>query len=582
MTTSATRAGATTGSPVTRRLPPSSRPAIEAALDTLHSRRITWATLPVLDKIDLLRRLRRSFLEVADEWVEACEQAEGLASDDARTGEEWVAGPYLVIKNLRLLQVALRNISIGGRPRIPGEVTELPDGRAAARAFPFDIWDRILYPGVTADVWMQPGVTPAELAETQAEFYARENDRGGVTLVLSAGNVSSIGPMDTIYQLFVEGRVVVYKTHPLNAYLGPLLERGFRPLVEAGFLRIVYGGVDEGVFLCRHPSVDEIHITGSDTTYDAIVFGSGAEGRERKADARPLLDKPISAELGNVSPVIVVPGEWSPKELQYQAENVASMITNNAGFNCNAIRVLVTHREWPQEAAFLDALRRVLDAIPTRRAFYPGATERWQRFVDAHPEAERLGRPAEGELPWTFVPDVAPDREDLCLTTESFCSLFCGVSLPAETVAAFLDQATELCNDRIWGTLNATLIIDPRTEGDPSVAPAVSRAIAELRYGTVSVNNWAAIGYALVVTPWGAYPGHEPTDIRSGTGTVHNTLMFSKVEKTVIRSPFVTFPKPPWFVTHRQSWDLFRKLTYFEASPAIWRLPAIFARALTG
>ncbi len=92
--------------------------------------------------------------------------------------------------------------------------------------------------------------------------------------------------MDALYKLFVEDQVVLFKTHPANVYLGPLLEEGFRPLVERGFLRVVYGGAEEGAYLCAHAGVDEIHITGSDRTYEAIVFGAGEEGRRRKEQRR--------------------------------------------------------------------------------------------------------------------------------------------------------------------------------------------------------------------------------------------------------------------------------------------------------
>ena len=64
----------------------------------------------------------------------------------------------------------------------------------------------------------------------------------------------------------------------------------------------------------------------------------------------------MSAELGNVSPVVIVPGTWSPRQIEYQAAHVATMLVNNAGFNCLTPRVLVTQRQWPQRGAFLEAL----------------------------------------------------------------------------------------------------------------------------------------------------------------------------------------------------------------------------------
>src|SRR5439155_10486194 len=125
--------------------------------------------------------------------------------------------------------------------------------------------------------------------------------------------------------MFNEGKVCAVKMNPVNAYLGPYLERAFAEAVREGFLAILYGGADEGAYLTAHSHIDEIHITGSDQTYDRIVWGPpGLERVQRKAEGRPLLGKTITAELGNVSPVIVMPGPYSGRKLAYQAEDVAS------------------------------------------------------------------------------------------------------------------------------------------------------------------------------------------------------------------------------------------------------------------
>jgi hypothetical protein len=117
---------------------------------------------------------------------------------------------------------------------------------------------------------------------------------------------------------------------------------------------------------------------------------------------------------------------------------------------------------------------------------------------------------------------------------------------------------------------------------DPDVAAAVERAVADLRYGTVSINHWSALGFALGVTPWGAFAGQARNDIGSGIDVVHNSLMFSRVEKTVIRAPFRAFPKPVWFETHRTANRLARMLVRFEAKPSLLRLAAMMPRALIG
>ncbi len=544
--------------------------------------RDAWARVDPSARAALLGRLLGDFGAVAERWVAASLEAKGVAPDAPAAGEEWIAGPFCVLRVIRLLRGALQDIAAGGRPRIPGPVWTDADGRAVAGVFPLSLWDRLFYTGVTGEVRMQPGVTAEAVSDTQAEAYGRAG-AAATCVVLGAGNVSSIGPMDLLYKLFVENRVVVYKTHPVNAYLGPLLAEAFRSLVEIGALRIVYGGASEGAYLCHHDGIDEIHITGSDKTYEAIVFGPGDDGDRRKAERRPLFAKRVTAELGNVSPVIVVPGPWSGSDFRHQAANLVSMLTNNAGFNCNATRVIVTDADWPGRPRLLDEIRSLLARVPTRRAYYPGSQARAAEFAAAHPEAERFGAPREGELPWTLIAGMTARRSvDVCYTTEAFCGLFAETGVACDGVPDFLAKAVAFCNETLWGTLNATIIVHPRTEADAEAHEAVERAIRDLRYGSVSINHWSAIAYALGVTTWGAYPGHTPEDIQSGTGVVHNTLMFGKAEQSVVRGPFRVWPTPPWFVTNRAAAALGPKLARFEAGPSLVKALGVLATAIRG
>ena len=566
------------------RLPATSAEELDAAARRLAERRRVWARLPVNRRIALLDQLIESFGKVSERWAEACLEAEGIPPANPAAGEEWIAGPYLVLRNLRLLRKSLSDIAEHGKPKIPGPITERPDGTVVAQVFPYDGYDRILYSGVTAEVWMEADVTREGLADSQAVAYGPDAaPSGGVALVLGAGNVSSIGPMDALYKLFVESRVVLFKAHPVNDYLGPLLEEGFAPLRAAGFLEVVYGGGAVGAYLCQHAEVDEIHVTGSDKTVEAIVFGPGDDGARRKARGTPLNDRPISSELGNVSPVLVVPGPWSASDLAYQAENLVSSLTNNAGFNCNASRVVLTSTSWRDRRPFLIETRQMLKRVATRRAWYPGAEERWQSFVDRHPEAECYGDQRYGRLPWTLIPELSPlETDEPCFTTEAFCGVFAEVPLASAGPVDFLAAAVRFCNENLWGTLNATILVHPATLKDLEVAAAFDDALDELRYGTISINHWAAVGYGLVVPPWGGHPGSELTDVQSGQGFVHNTLMFSRPRKTVVRAPFRVRPKPAWFATHRTADELGKKLVSFEAAPSPWKLPGIFKLALKG
>lgn len=557
-------------------------PALDAAVEAVRARRHIWADLPVHARIALVEEVTRTVLRVADHWATDCARAEGLEPWEPASAEAALVGPYLVLRYLRILRRSLQGIERDGRPRIPGRISTRPGGQTSVGVFPVDSWDRLFYLGVTGEALMRRGVSRQEAVERQAEPY-RQPDRGAVCLVLGAGNVSSIGPLDALHKLFVENRVVVLKLHPVLTFLRPILDEGFAALAREGYLRIVSGGAEEGDYLAGHDGVDELHITGSHRTYEAIVFGPGEEGQLRKREDRPILDKPFSAELGNVTPVIVVPGPWKLADFRYHADNTATMLTNNAGFNCAAVRMLVNHAGWPGREDLLDALRRHLRAIGPRVAYYPGAEASLEPFVAAHPEAERIGTGTTERLPWTLIPGLDPTaHNEICFRREAFCGLSGETAIEADSVAGYVDRAVAFANERLWGTLNATLIVHPTSLRDASVAAAVERAIADLRYGTVSINHWSGLAFGLGVTPWGAFPGHTRTEIGSGTGTVHNPLMLAGIEKTVIRAPFRAWPKPPWFASHRTARRLAPELVRFEAAPSIRRLPRILALAARG
>ncbi|MCA9667658.1 MAG: aldehyde dehydrogenase family protein [Myxococcales bacterium] len=559
---------------------------LDNAIDQLGEKKDEWARLAIDRKIDYLRQCIEGTVAVAERQVAAALDAKGLSASSPQAGEEWLGGPLVTVRCCRLLLRSLEQVRSHGTPQLmDGAVSTRPDGQVVVNVFPENTLDKMLYAGFSAEVWMQPDVNASDLASTMAVFYKQKDPEGRVALVLGAGNVASIGPLDVIYKLFVEGQVCLLKMNPVNDYLGPYVEEAFRCLVDRGYLRFAYGGADVGSYLTQHAGIDEIHITGSDRTHDAIVFGTGEEGKKRKADNNPICDKRITSELGNVSPVIVVPGLWSKSELRFQAENIATQMTNNAGFNCNAAKVLVMHDKWPQRTALLAELRDVLAQVPQRPWYYPGAGDRWASFKDAHPQAETYGDERGGStgpvLPWTLIPGVdSGDPTEMCFSVESFCGVTAETTLGGADAGEFLANAVRFCNERVWGTLNACIIVHPKSAA--ALGSRLEQAIADLEYGSIAINHWPALAYGLGVTTWGAYPGHTFDDIQSGIGVVHNAYMFDRPQKSVVRGPFKMFPKPPWFVTNKQTHNIAPKLVAFEQNPRMLAVPGIALGAIIG
>lgn len=547
---------------------------LEAALQQLHQRRGAWVRVSLSQRAALLRACLAGVRRVAPEWARRVTAAKGIDSVSELAGEAWLSGPMTTIRCLRTASDAL---SSGARPA-PAAISER-DGQIVAHVTPDGMLEKLVLAGITAEVWIEPGAEPS-----QGRIYRHKQggcfSPGSVALVLGAGNISAIAPRDLVHKLCVDDEVVVLKMHPLNEYLGPLFERAFAPLIEGGFLRIVYGGAEVGSYLCGHELVSSIHLTGSHHTHDAIVWGTGkGECKRRKAAGTPANDKRVTSELGCVSPVIVVPGEWSDAELEFQARSVAGMMTHNASFNCTAAKALVVHDRWRQRERFVERLSEILAKTPQRNAYYPGAADRYQRFCAEYPEARPLGPPApDGRVPWTIIRDVRPRRDEHALRTEAFCGILAEVGVAASDAGDFLERAATVANDEIWGNLSCNVIIDPRTER--ALATQLNATVAGLRYGGVAVNTWSSVLFGLSTASWGAFPGNPLDDVQSGIGTVGNALLFDHPQKSVARAPFKQWPIPPWLPDHRTLRNFGRLWTDFEARPSWSKLPRVALTAV--
>ena len=564
---------------------------LDRELAVLQERAGAWAQLGFAGKVRHLTTMRARTAEVAPAWVDLAARAKGIAGT-ALAGEEWFSGPYALLIALDRLIATVGDVARTGSPTLPGGVRARPDQQVVVDVFPVEPSDKILLSGVRAELWMQPGVTRETLREHTASALRGAGRRGRVTLVLGAGNIASIPPLDVLTVLYTHGSVVMLKLNPVNAYLRPIFARVFASLIDEGFLRIVDGGPDAGAYLCAHGAVEAIHLTGGERTHDAIVFGTGPEGAARKAEARPVLDKPVTSELGNVTPVIVVPGPWSEPDLGFQAAHVATMKLHNAGANCIAAQVLITARSWDLAPRFLEKVRLALGSAPARPSYYPGSIERQREITASHPAAETIAAPDGGD-PRTFVPGLDPNQRDEPLfRSEAFGPVLAQTALGGDDAATFLRNAVAFCNDVLAGTLGAAILIHPRTIAQ--LGPVFDDAVAALRYGSVTINTWPGVAFLLPTASWGAYPGNTVAAAGSGIGCVHNTFVFDLPQKTVVRAPFAPFPRsfgdgertllplPPWFVTHRRADAVGRRMFAFAAKPSALRMAATALEAMRG
>jgi aldehyde dehydrogenase (NAD(P)+) len=542
-----------------------------------------WARLPIAGKAAYLEAVRRRTLGVMDEWVAGARDIAGVPAGSHWAGPEWGAGPWYLLLAVVGLQETLAVLERGRAPT-PAAVWRRSDGTTVARVFPASGLDRLM--ATSAEVWMQPGVTPESLPATMAPIYRQASSEGGVAVVLGAGNLTVAGLSDVLHQLYLEGRVAVLKTSPVQAPLDDVVAHILAPLVEDGYVRIATGGGQVGAYLVDHPGVDAVHLTGGRATHDAIVFGIGADGARRKAANQPRLTKPVTSELGGVGPVIVVPGPWTRRDVTTQAEKIVSMALYTAGHTCISAQVLVLPAGWPTSQALLDEIEHQMRRIPPRDVFYPGTADRHRQLIERHPSAIELH--PQLRVPWTLVWDLDPAAEDeVCFTEELFGPFLTATRLPAPSPASYLHAAVDFVDTRLTGTLAACLLIHPATAR--RLAPELDAAVERLRYGTIGVNEWPGVASFFPACPWGGAPGAPLNDIQSGFGFVHNTLMFARPHKTVARNSFhpmsrawrhrqwQTLPHPLYSVTHPYGDETGRRYTRLAAEPSWRHVPGILA-----
>jgi hypothetical protein len=528
-----------------------------------------------------------------------------------------------ILSGLREYIEALRH---HGQPKplaIKKHPTRHHPDQIVVEVFPSGL-EALVWGGFRGEIWIQPGKPPSQGGiysynynkddDDDQETRKEKNEKlaGGIALVLGAGNQQAVAALDILHKLVIDNEIVICKMNPINEYQGPFLRRAMLPLVNKGFVEFVYGGPDVGKMLVEHPLVKSVHLTGSEGTYDAIVWG-GAQQKEAALKKKrkkggggivvePPLKKHVGAELGCVTPYIVVPGHWNKEDMEYHAENIAAGLINNAGHNCLKAEIVITDIAWPQREEFLEALRARIDAQYPKYAYYPGSGKKFDDFRKKYPDAEELGRNREGmEDPaaddssknnnavkcskWLLKTGLSPEQADT--RTENWVGVLQEVALPGcnGDASTFLKEAVKFANEQCWGSLSCSLTIHPATRQQHK--EAYTQAITDLKYGSITVNLPTLLGFAITRLGWGAWGGGETggtaESIGSGNCFVHNTMMFEHVEKSVLSGPFRFHPQPPvWSGANRNMDKIGPVLARFTAEPTIWKLLALAGQAALG
>jgi hypothetical protein len=539
----------------------------------------------------------------------AASRGESVSNKDL-IAEHVLSLQYAVVKytnTLLLVYEGMKQLEKEGKEELPPILWKSPriesrgEGKyCSAVTLPVIPQDQVLGAmSYVAEVWLdgsveEPLSQAKELRDSYRELQAQKRQpspspgdfvfqHAGVACVLAAANSIGIGLIDVLHHLFVLNKVVLVKLPHLISYSYPFYQRVFATLMAKGFLQVAVGDADTGQTCVHHPLVDHIHLTGALRTHDIIVWGeSEDEGQRRRREEDPCVRCPVTSELGNVTPCVLVPGDWSYDDMIYHAQNIVGSFQNNCSFNCNATKVIVTHKRWRGRAQMREAILHVLKKTPARMGYYPGARERYNKFKAAYPQGEVIESPGwkeEGVLPFFFVQDVECDlhnvdtTKEYALQVEVFAPCLIEICLDTgeeDDVTSYLREVTKFCNQRIWGNLSAWMIVDGEVE--EMFERDIEKFLVEMDYGALAVNVWTGSNYCFAATFWGGSASNTKSNALSGVGFAHNALMYDHPVKSVVRCPFIPLLRRQhsWFAMHRNSAALCRAMTTFEYNPSYW------------
>ena len=545
---------------------------------------MTVSTLDVDRYISTLRLNSKSFSELSNEalaimFEESIQNIKNIAyfwatigadnkgiKDTIAEGEEWLGGPFASTIALQYYIEYLRSDS--------STISEEDIDQNKIHVFPNKSIEKLLFPFVKADVHFHKNMSNADILNARG-FGNRLGFKKGITLILGAGNVSSIPLLDTIFDMVVNRHCVLLKLNPVNEYLKPVFEQVFENFINNGFMIVTTGNVDVSSYMTQHTGITNMHLTGSDITYENIVYGSTLEEKDKgKKTLSKVNKKPFTTELGNVTPFIIHPGTWSSSEIKYQARKIVTAKLNNNGFNCIAAQVVVLPKGWKHTNKLVSAIKNQLSKEKDRLAYYPKSIE----TLNSLKESEHITQ--ENDLTCS-TPHLTKDLElnDFFEQNEVWSSTLFFKYIEYSDESDFVEKSIDYVNNQVWGNLGAAVLIKGHNNKKNKIH--TSKYTEKLNYGTVAINEWPALGFIIPTMPWGGFPGNKDSDIQSGQGYVHNAYFFESPLKGVLYSKFkLPFVDPVWFTSNKKGTKVFKRLTYYQIDNSKLNLVKLIFSAL--
>ena len=525
---------------------------IDRNINTLRVKSKEFSTIENSKLISMLEESINNIKEIAYYWATVSAENKGV-TNTAAEGEEWLGGPFATVFGIQYYIDTLKDLNKPLNQELFNKHLN------TYKVFPNNILEKIFFPFISAEIKFNKNIKFNEIEEFRG-FAMRYKHEPSISLILGAGNVSCIPLLDAIYHLVAKRSVVYIKLNPVNEYLLPVYEKVFSNFISSGYMVITKGNVAESKYMTEHNGIDHIHLTGSDETYENIVYGRKLNNDEKKLKSlEKINNKSFSSELGNVTPIIVHPGKWSNGELKFQARKIVTAKLNNGGFNCISAQIVLLPDKWKHTKKLMKYIKFYMNKVDDRLSYYPNSIN-VLNTLEKDKNYERLNAES------CSTPHLSREIKAYSKyeTSEIWGTSIYFKKISYETDKDYAENAIKYCNETLWGNLGSTVLI--KKYNSKKIKPITDLYVENLKYGTVAINEWSAIGFIIPTLPWGGFPGNKDNDIQSGQDFVHNSMFFESPLNGIVYSKFrmSNIIDPLWFVTNKKGKKVFKNLTYFQ------------------
>ena len=208
---------------------------LDRNINRLRIHAIDFADITNEELISLLEKTVENIQGIAYYWATLSAEKKQILQKH-KEGEEWLGGPFVSILTTQYYIEYLKgNLQI--------DQDKFDSENNSYKVFPNKFIENLTFPLLNAEVRFNKNMSFEQIKEFRG-FSQRLGVDNKVTLVLGAGNVSSIPYLDTLFHLVAKRSTILLKLNPVNDYLLPIFEKVFAEFIERGFISVVNGNLN--------------------------------------------------------------------------------------------------------------------------------------------------------------------------------------------------------------------------------------------------------------------------------------------------------------------------------------------------